>query len=447
MELNLPRGMHDYPPEEKLRRDELVALLVRVFESYGFSPLETPVVERWEVLAAKYSGGAEILQEAFKLTDQGGRELGLRYDLTVPLARFIGQNPTMKRPFKRYQIGPVFRDGPIRKGRTRQFTQCDVDIVGSSSTLADAECINLALDVFEKLGFRVIVKLNNREILYDIIHVVERSPRIGKYQPMIPGEAIVLALALDKLEKVGREGVLEELVAIKLNDIYANRLLDIFDQLEGKGNIETVVKLRELLGSSSKSSAELEEVLQYVEDPERVKIVPSLARGLSYYTGTIFEVYSIDPPFDSSLAAGGRYDRLISDLLGTNQTYPAVGISFGMEPIMELLKAREAKGGRPARATVTELYVIPIGMRQGESPPQPYLRLVHQLRSAGIKTDLDLVGRGISDNLRYANAYRIPYALIVGPDELNAGVVKLRDMRSGEETLLKLPEVIKRLRA
>ncbi len=431
MELNLPRGMRDYPPEEKIRRDELVKLLINVFESYGFSPLETPIAERWEVLAAKYSGGAEILQETFKLTDQGGRELGLRYDLTVPLARFIGQNPTIKRPFKRYQIGPVFRDGPIRKGRTRQFIQCDVDIVGSSSMLADAECINLALDVFEKLRFRVIVRINNRKILYDIIGQVGA---ILRDRPSLPDDEIILTL--DKLEKVGRGGVLQELTDKGLAGDVASRLLKGFDQLSEKSNAETLGKLHELLGPSSESVAALESVLQYVKAPERVKIVPSLARGLSYYTGTIFEVYSLDPPFDSSIAAGGRYDRLISDFLATDQPYPAVGISFGLEPIMELLKANKESEA----LTVTELYVIPIGT------VKECLVLVHQLRSSGIKTDLSLTGRGISDGLKYANAYRIPYALIVGTDELQIGVVKLRDMKSGEETLLKLQEVIARLR-
>jgi histidyl-tRNA synthetase len=431
MELNLPRGMRDYPPEEKIRRDELVKLLINVFESYGFSPLETPIAERWEVLAAKYSGGAEILQETFKLTDQGGRELGLRYDLTVPLARFIGQNPTIKRPFKRYQIGPVFRDGPIRKGRTRQFIQCDVDIVGSSSMLADAECINLALDVFEKLRFRVIVRINNRKILYDIIGQVGA---ILRDRPSLPDDEIILTL--DKLEKVGRGGVLQELTDKGLAGDVASRLLKGFDQLSEKSNAETLGKLHELLGPSSESVAALESVLQYVKAPERVKIVPSLARGLSYYTGTIFEVYSLDPTFDSSIAAGGRYDRLISDFLATDQPYPAVGISFGLEPIMELLKANKESEA----LTVTELYVIPIGT------VKECLVLVHQLRSSGIKTDLSLTGRGISDGLKYANAYRIPYALIVGTDELQIGVVKLRDMKSGEETLLKLQEVIARLR-
>ncbi len=434
--LNLPRGMHDYPPEEKLRRDTLIRLLIERFEAYGFPPLETPIVERWEVLSAKYSGGTEILKETFQLTDQGGRALGLRYDLTVPLARFIGSHPTIKRPFKRYQIGPVFRDGPIRKGRTRQFIQCDVDIVGSSSMLADAECLNLTLDIFERLGFQVMVKLNNRKILYEIIRHFERSEEINEAALPVSDDEIILTL--DKLEKVGQAGVIKELVDKGLERPHAEGLLGILEQLAGESNAEVLTEIMQCFAAPSEGARELEALLQSVHSEERVRIVPSLARGLSYYTGTIFEVYSLDPPFDSALAGGGRYDRLIGDLLDTKQPYPAVGISFGLEPIMELLKASEKESGQPR--TVTELYVIPIGTVK-ES-----LALTHQLRSSGIKTDLDLIGRGVSDNLRYANTYQIPYALLIGPDELARGQVKLRDMRTGSEELLELPEVIARLR-
>ena len=232
--LNLPRGMHDYPPEEKLRRDRLIRLLIERFEAYGFSPLETPIVERWEVLSAKYSGGTEILKETFRLTDQGGRALGLRYDLTVPLARFIGSHPTIKRPFKRHQIGPVFRDGPIRKGRTRQFIQCDVDIVGSGSMLADAECINLTLDIFERLGFQVMVKLNNRKILYEIIRHFERESGLDEAALPISDDEIILAL--DKLEKVGQAGVVKELTGKGVERSHAEGLLQILDRLTGESN-------------------------------------------------------------------------------------------------------------------------------------------------------------------------------------------------------------------
>jgi histidyl-tRNA synthetase len=409
MELQLPRGMRDFPPEEKILRDETISVLKGIFELYGFSPLETPVVERWEVLSAKYSGGEEILKETFKLTDQGGRQLGLRYDLTVPLARFVGMNPTIKRPFKRYQIGTVYRDGPIKKGRTREFYQCDADIVGSSSPLADAECVQLALDVFEKLGIDVEVKINNRKVLYELAQAAE-----------IPEELTEAAiLSLDKLEKIGPDGVLREMIERGIARVSAERFL------LGAQDREALKK--------GEGYRELEPVLSALQDP-RVVWTPSLARGLSYYTGTIYEVYAKNSSVTGSLAAGGRYDNMIGQFLGGSEKIPAVGISFGLEPILEVLK--EKHPNRIMRKTVTQVYVIPFKTLLAEGRA-----ICQQLRRAGIKTDMDFSAKGISDGLKYANAYEIPFVVIVGPDEVAAGKVKLRDMRSGEEKLLTVDEV------
>jgi histidyl-tRNA synthetase len=409
MELQLPRGMRDFPPEEKILRDEVISVLKGIFELYGFSPLETPVVERWEVLSAKYSGGEEILKETFKLTDQGGRQLGLRYDLTVPLARFVGMNPTIKRPFKRYQIGTVYRDGPIKKGRTREFYQCDADIVGSSSPLADAECVQLALDVFEKLGIDVEVKINNRKVLYELAQAAE-----------IPEELTEAAiLSLDKLEKIGPDGVLREMIERGIARVSAERFLS------GAQDREALKK--------GEGYRELEPVLSALRDP-RVVWTPSLARGLSYYTGTIYEVYAKNSSVTGSLAAGGRYDNMIEQFLGGSEKIPAVGISFGLEPILEVLK--EKHPNRIMRKTVTQVYVIPFKTLLAEGRA-----ICQQLRRAGIKTDMDFSAKGISDGLKYANAYEIPFVVIVGPDEVAAGKVKLRDMRSGEEKLLTVDEV------
>jgi histidyl-tRNA synthetase len=409
MELQLPRGMRDFPPEEKILRDEVISVLKGIFELYGFSPLETPVVERWEVLSAKYSGGEEILKETFKLTDQGGRQLGLRYDLTVPLARFVGMNPTIKRPFKRYQIGTVYRDGPIKKGRTREFYQCDADIVGSSSPLADAECVQLALDVFEKLGIDVEVKINNRKVLYELAQAAE-----------IPEELTEAAiLSLDKLEKIGPDGVLREMIERGIARTSAERFLS------GAQDREALKK--------GDGYRELEPVLSALRDP-RVVWTPSLARGLSYYTGTIYEVYAKNSSVTGSLAAGGRYDNMIGQFLGGSEKIPAVGISFGLEPILEVLK--EKHPNRIMRKTVTQVYVIPFKTLLAEGRA-----ICQQLRRAGIKTDMDFSAKGISDGLKYANAYEIPFVVIVGPDEVAAGKVKLRDMRSGEEKLLTVDEV------
>lgn len=413
MELQLPRGMRDFAPEEKILRDEVIAILKNVFELYGFSPLETPVVERWEVLSAKYSGGEEILKETFKLKDQGGRDLGLRYDLTVPLARFVGMNPTVKKPFKRYQIGTVYRDGPIKKGRTREFYQCDADIVGSSSPLADAECVQLALDVFERLGIDVIVKINNRKILSELA-------RMAAVPEDLTDAAI---LSLDKLEKVGPDEVIREMVERGISRASAERFLS------GAQDSEAL--------KSSEGYGELKPILDYLQDA-RVVWTPSLARGLSYYTGTIYEVYAKDSSVTGSLAAGGRYDNMIGQFLESTEKIPAVGISFGLEPILEVLK--EQRRDLPMRKTVTQVYVISFKNLLAEGR-----RVCQQLRRAGVKTDMDFSAKGISDGLKYANAYDIPFVVIVGPDEVAQGKVKLRDMRSGEERLLTVGEVAQQI--
>jgi histidyl-tRNA synthetase len=318
-------------------------------------------------------------------------------------------NPTIKRPFKRYQIGTVYRDGPIKKGRTREFYQCDADIVGSSSPLADAECVQLALDVFEKLGIDVEVKINNRKVLYELAQAAE-----------IPEELTEAAiLSLDKLEKIGPDGVLREMIERGIARVSAERFLS------GAQDREALKK--------GEGYRELEPVLSALQDP-RVVWTPSLARGLSYYTGTIYEVYAKNSSVTGSLAAGGRYDNMIGQFLGGSEKIPAVGISFGLEPILEVLK--EKHPNRIMRKTVTQVYVIPFKTLLAEGRA-----ICQQLRRAGIKTDMDFSAKGISDGLKYANAYEIPFVVIVGPDEVAAGKVKLRDMRSGEEKLLTVDEV------
>ena len=424
MKLQPPRGMRDFPPEEKLLRDEVIALLRDVFERYGFSPLETPVVERWEILAAKYAGGEEILKETFRLKDRAGRDLALRYELTTPLARFIGMHPTIKRPFKRYQIGPVFRNGPIKTGRYREFYQCDVDTVGVRSPLADAEFVLLALDVFDRLGFQIEIRVNHRRLLKDL------ATRAG-----VPPELQTTGiLTVDKLEKIGHEGVRQELVEKGIAPESADRWLEV---LSVEGSTDEVLAALEREIPESEGIRELKEMFAYLPERPEIRFVPSLARGLAYYTGVIYEVYSLEPPFDSSVAAGGRWDDLIGNFLGGREKYPAVGISFGLEPITELLKGMR-KG--PARKSVTRVYVAPIALRKEA------LQVAQRLRQAGIPADLDLAGKGISENLRYANAYGIPYVLILGPEEHKQGKVKLRDMQTGEEELLTLDEAIERLR-
>jgi len=413
MDLQLPKGTRDFAPEEKIVRDKVVNTLKEVFELYGFAPLETPVFERFDVLSSKYTGGAEILKETFKLRDQGGRDLGLRYDLTVPMCRYIAMNPNTKMPFKRYQIGEVFRDGPVASARYRQFTQCDVDVIGSSSMAADAEIVSLIFTAFKKLDFEIAVKVNNRKLLNDILDFcgVEKDRQD------------LVILSIDKLEKFGLSVVKNELKEQRIDDSKINKIIDILN-IRGS-NDEKIKQLKNILKNSDGLS-QLVNLISYANNQNlEAEFDVSLARGLSYYTGTVIEAFLKNSSVKSSVCAGGRYDKMIGNLLEKGE-YPAMGVSFGVDRIYDAsIEKQENK-----IKTNTKVYVIPIkSLNEG-------IKIAQQLRDAGIKTDIDLNEKGPSKNLEYANSLGIPFVLFVGKKELQEGKLKLRDMKSGKEEML-----------
>ncbi|MEK6950133.1 MAG: histidine--tRNA ligase [Nanoarchaeota archaeon] len=429
MTLQPAKGVRDLPPEEKALKNKVVETLRKVFEIYGFAPLETPILQRYETLAAKFAAGeaSDALKETFKLQDQGGRELGLRFDLTVPLAAYIAMNPTLKLPFKRYEIGQVFRDGPIKTGRYREFWQCDVDIVGSDSLLADAEVLAVIDTAFKKLGLDIVIKVNNRKILNGILE----QAGIGIQEK----ESAIIAI--DKLDKIGKDGVSKELQergysAKQIEGIFAlikenMSLAELKKKLTSKEGIEGLVQLEELF--SYLTAMNVRSVVYDV----------SLARGLAYYTGAVFEAYLKKGKITSSVAAGGRWDNMIGNYIGGNRMVPAVGVAFGLEPIMDTLRLERKVPAQPP----AQVYVLPIDMSKTS---QESLAIVQQLREQGISTAVSLGKKGVSKNLEYANALRIPYVVIVGEDELRKNKVKLRDMQTGEEQLLTVKEVGKKLK-
>jgi histidyl-tRNA synthetase len=419
MALQLPKGTRDFKPEEMIVRNKIVDTLREVFEIYGYAPLETPTIERFDLLSSKYTGGAEILKETFQLKDQGKRDLGLRYDLTVPMCRFIAMNPNLKMPFKRYQIGEVFRDGPVENARYRQFTQCDVDIIGCKEVTADAEFVALANMAFNRLGLDSVIKINNRKLLNDLL----------KYCKVPSSKADDVILTIDKLAKIGLEEVKKELKQKKISKNIIEKITKVIN-IQGL-NEDKVAKLKKLL-KKSEGLKEIEETLDYLNLLKvGVDFDVSLARGLSYYTGIVIEVILRDSKVKSSVCAGGRYDKMIGSLLGRGQ-YPAVGISFGLDRIYDayIEKNKEVK------KSVTQIFVIPI-KTLNES-----LKIAEELRKNNIKVDIDLLNRGISKNLQYADSLGIPYVLFIGPNELKSKKVKLRDMKSGEEELLTVKELI-----
>jgi histidyl-tRNA synthetase len=426
--IDLAKGTRDFPPEEKILRDYVLNTVKKVCESYGFSPIETPILERYETLAAKFAAGEEsdALTEIFVTTDNGNRKLGLRFDMTVPFSRFIAMNPNMKMPFKKYLTGEVFRDGPIKKGRYRSFRQFDPDIVGVKGMIADAEILAVTNAVFSELGFKFVIEINNRKIIEGALEDAGLQKKDWER----------VTISIDKLKKIGKSGVVKELSGKGFDKKVISKILDILKH--EKTNKLTLTKLKKNIKSKigREGLDEMEELLGYL-DIYKVKTSifdPSLARGLAYYTGPIYEVLLTDSTITSSAAGGGRYDELIGNYLGTKEQIPATGISFGIEVIIEALKEK----GKATKKTVTQVFVIPI-KTMNES-----LKIVKELRDVGINTDVDLLGRGISKNLAYANSYEIPYVLFIGQKELESGRLTLRDMKSGKEEKLSVKEIVKK---
>jgi len=427
MKLEMAKGTKDFGPEEKILRQSVAENLREIFERYGFSPIETPIIERLELLMAKEGVGQEsdVIKEIFKFQDQGKRKLGLRFELTLSLARFIAMNPNLKMPFKRYEIGRVFRDGPIKLGRRREFWQCDVDVIGTSNMMSDAECVLLSLDVFDKLGLDAYLGISNRKILSGII----------EFAGIKKTKEISVMITLDKLKKIGEEEVKKEL---KEKGISKEEISKLMYCLSISGtNEKKISALKEILNNKTGKEGlkELEEVFSYLNEEEKKRVIfnAGLARGLSYYTGTVFEGFLRKSKITSSICGGGRYDNLINVLVGKN--VPAVGISFGLEPITEALKLRKG-----LKKCVTKVYVIPIKTEK-ES-----FNFVKELRKNNIKADIDLIGRGISKNLDYANKNGIPFVVIIGQKELNENKFRLKDMKTGKECLVNKKDLIKKIR-
>lgn len=415
------KGTRDVSGADAILKQRIAAALRSVFELYGFSPLETPTLERFETLAAKYAGGDEIMKEVFKLQDQGKRDLALRYDLTVPLARFIASNPNLKMPFKRYAMGSVFRDGPIKLGRYREFTQCDVDTVGNASMAADAEMLKIALDAFERLGLAVVVKVNNRKVLDAVIE------KAG-----VPKEKVETAiLSIDKLEKFGKDAVEKELAGKGISQAVTRKLLQL---ISVKGtNKEKLDAIKKSAGSSG--IEEVESVLNFANS-KKVEFDPSLARGLAYYTGTVFEAYLTKSGIKSSVAAGGRYDRMIGSFVGNNRDYPAVGISFGLDVIADALKLEK----KETAATVTTAFVISIGEDRKAA------EALDMFRKAGINCDADFSGK-VGKAIEYASYYNVPFVVFIGKNEVASGKVKVRNLSDGRESELTIEKAISLLSA
>ncbi len=421
----LVRGTRDYAGTEAKLLRLIKDSFSSVFERYGFEPLETPALELAETLTAKGGGGEEILKEAYFFEDKGGRLIGLRYDLTVPLARFIAMNPELPLPFKRYQIAKVWRYGDVARGRLREFYQCDIDIVGSPSMLADAEVLACAVDALRSIRLEdFTIRLNNRKIL----------SAIATYAGVRADQKLCCFRCLDKLEKIGVEGVREELIRAGIENDVVERLMEVLNLGKKKDVGDTLNELEKLIGSYEEGKAGIEELralvgyLEALGVEARMLVDPCLARGLDYYTGPIFEIETKEKV--GSIAGGGRYDDLIASLGGGN--LPATGISLGLERILEVI--REKLRPKP----LLKCFVANVG----EQTKYEALEIVGMLRRSGISCEFDLMERKLGKQLEYASKRAVKFVVIVGEKELEKDSVRIRDMESGKEELVKLDELV-----
>jgi histidyl-tRNA synthetase len=422
-----PRGTRDFLPVEMIKRDYVLGTVKKVFEAYGFDPLETPAFEEWGLLAKKGSGGEEIKNEIYCFRDKGGRELGLRFDLTVPMARVVANNPQLQKPFRRYQIGRVWRYDRPQAGRYREFWQADVDVVGAGSVEADLECIAVMVGVLRKLGFtKFSVRLNNRKILNGMIEFLD-----------IPGKkAPAVFRALDKLEKTGEKGVMGELR--KVIGPKAPALLKLIERRGKPG--EVLAGEMKNIGSNDTARIGLEELQEIVDKSktygiaDRIEIDFSLVRGLDYYTGPIFEISVETKKNVGSVAGGGRYDNLI-ELYGGRWT-PATGISLGLERICEIMEAEEM-----FRLPVTKTFIFVLAI--DDRLRAEAAKVARSFREGGIPTQTDLMGRNMNRQLEYVNSAKIPFVAFVGEKELKNRRFTVKNMITGEQKVMGIETILK----
>ncbi len=421
VDLKNVRGSYDYDPQEQRIRNHIQDTLRDLFESYSYKPLETPILCYYDLLAGKYDESNDLLNEIYKLSDQGERELGLRYDLTVPFAKFISISKNLRLPFKRFEIGKVFRDGPVKAGRDREFLQCDVDVVGLSGSAIEAELLSLWLTGYKRLGIDVYIKYNSRNLLCGLIKEVAKveDDELSSYVTVI-----------DKMDKLSKDELIGELLKLGLQRNDALELLSYFE-LDLNGLKEKFLsQSNEMLINGLNEVCELERVLESVGIKNETVFTPCLARGQDYYTGNVFEVYAKNGELTCSLGGGGRYDRMITDFIDDGNLYPAVGVSFGLSTIYEILKNREE-----AYKPFVDVLIVPMAT-EGES-----IKLANEIRELGLKVEVDLTKRKLKRSFEFADKENIPYVVVLGEDELNNKTFKIKSMCTSEEREISLDDV------
>jgi len=397
------KGFQDILPPESLKRERVKSVIKKYFKLYGFLPVETPTIEYDELMRSDSLGKEdEVISDRFRLKDKGNRNLGLRYELTFQLKRLFKQNPNIKLPFKKYQIGKIFRDEPTGIGRFREFTQCDIDIIGDSSIKSDTECVAVFSDILKELKLESEIQINNRKLLSAIIESVKINDKLEVMRE------------LDKIEKVGEDSVKANLRKYA----NANQILTLFKMLEKPLDFFT-----KNLFDGAEEIKELETLGKSYG--MKTKFNPFMIRGLGYYTGNIFEIKV--EGMKNSIGGGGRYDDLVGKYL--NKKIPAVGISFGLERLTEIANIESER---------TKVTLISLNQ------DKETIKLAKKLRKMEISCNTMFGKPGKS--LDYTNSLEIPYAIFIGDEETKNKKFKLKEMSSGDEKLLTEKQLLNKLK-
>ncbi|MBQ8193306.1 MAG: histidine--tRNA ligase [Bacilli bacterium] len=417
MKLMNVKGTSDSLPNKEIVKRRVINTLTNTFETFGYLPLDTTILCYYDLLASKYSGGSEILKEVYTLKDQGDRDLGLRYDLTVPFAKVISMNAgrELTLPFKRYEVGKVFRDGPVKTGRAREFYQCDVDVCGIEGAFIEAEMLSMTSLAYKKLGIDIYIEVNNRKLLEGFIIDSEIPSNLTSN----------VILSVDKLAKIGEDGVRRELEQYNIEEEKLNKLFSYF-----KCGIEDLDNMNITNESFIEGRKEIQELFGYIKELNitECKFSPYLARGLEIYTGTVWEVFDKKQRLTCAIGGGGRFDKIITNFINDGNSYPAVGISFGIVPICEILEETQTQN-------TYDLLIVPLDTNI-ES-----LKLANKLREKGIKVVVEMTGRKIKKTLESASKNNVPYVIVLGDSELKDKSIEIKDMKNSTTTKISIDNI------
>jgi histidyl-tRNA synthetase len=450
MKPSIPKGTRDFLPSQVYKRNFIFDTIRSVFKNYGYQPIETPTMELLSTLTGKYGDEGDKLLfkvlnngdflskvDAKALTEKNSKEIlpqiadrGLRYDLTVPFARYVVMHQNdIQFPFKRYQIQPVWRADRPQKGRYREFYQCDVDVVGSDSLMYEAELVKILDDALDKLNVKSIIKFNNRKVLYGLAEAFS-----------ITDQFMEMTMAIDKLDKIGKENVIIEMTSRSISQEAAEGVLDLLSI----DNLSDLQKAFENCPEGLKGIEELKEFHAYLDltqTSNKVKFDISLARGLSYYTGCIFEVEADTEVYPNlkmgSIAGGGRYDNL-TGVFGLKDV-SGVGVSFGAERIYDVMEEEDLF----PKGIEKDLDVLLIAF--DDTSHKYAFTILQKMRDMNIVADLYPTPTKMKKQMKYADARNVPFVLLIGSDEVESGILTLKNMVNGEQSKLSFEEIVKKM--